>query len=187
MARALPNEPELVIQAVNDSLAFAELFNHYFPRVYNFVLCRVGSRDVVDDLTSQIFERIYSKLGTYRPEYGFFAPWLFSIAQNTVTDYYRKKNRSVVSLEAVEGLASAEADIGDAIALNEARDNLLQALACLGERERNIVALKYWGRLSNSRIAELTGLSASNVGVILYRAMRRLRSLLYSQGVKYYE
>ncbi|MHB8157955.1 MAG: RNA polymerase sigma factor, partial [Desulfocucumaceae bacterium] len=78
-------------------------------------------------------------------------------------------------------------DIGDVVALSETRDNLLQALASLEDRERNIVALKFWGRLSNRRIAELTGLSSSNVGVILYRSMRRLRTILDGQGVKNYE
>lgn len=187
MVTSLPNETELVIQAVSDSLAFAELFDHYFPRVYNYVRCRVGNSDVADDLTSHIFERIYSRLDTYRPEYGCFGPWIFSIAQHAVTDYYRKQNRSVVSIELVDGLACTETDVGEAVALNETRNNLLKALACLGERDRNIVALKFWGRLSNRRIAELTGLSGSNVGVILYRAMRRLRAILYSQGVKHYE
>lgn len=184
---SLPNETELVTQAVSDSLAFEELFDHYFPRVYNYVRCRVGNRDVADDLTSHIFERIYSRLDTYRPEYGRFAPWIFSIAQHTVTDYYRKQSRSVVSLELVEGLACAEADIGEVVALKETRDNLLRALARLGDRDRNIVALKFWGRLSNRRIAELTGLTDSNVGVILYRAMRSLRAILDGQGVKNYE
>ncbi|MHB8158863.1 MAG: RNA polymerase sigma factor, partial [Desulfocucumaceae bacterium] len=91
--RALTNETEIVLQAVSDSLAFEELFDHYFPRVYNYVRCRVGNSDVADDLTSHILERIYFKLDTYRPEYGIFAPWLFTIAQYTVTDYYRKQKR----------------------------------------------------------------------------------------------
>lgn len=57
-------------------------------------------------------------------------------------------------------------------------DDLLQAVAVLPEREREILALKFGAKLNNREIADLKGLTASYVGVILYRAVRTLRDSL---------
>jgi len=59
------------------------------------------------------------------------------------------------------------------VAQQDTINDLLQAVAILPEREREIPALKFGARLNNREIAELKGLSASHVGVILYRADRR--------------
>lgn len=59
---------------------------------------------------------------------------------------------------------------------NETRAELLAAVARLSDRERDLIALKFAAGLTNRRIAELTGLSESNLGVILYRAVPRLRA-----------
>ena len=61
---------------------------------------------------------------------------------------------------------------------DESRSELLEAVARLSERERELVALKFAAGLTHRTIAELTGLSEGNVGVILYRAVRRLRAVL---------
>jgi RNA polymerase sigma-70 factor (ECF subfamily) len=58
----------------------------------------------------------------------------------------------------------------------ETHAELLAAVARLSDRERDFIALKFAAGLTNRRIAELTGLSANHVGVILYRAVRRLRA-----------
>jgi RNA polymerase sigma-70 factor (ECF subfamily) len=56
-------------------------------------------------------------------------------------------------------------------------------LGRLGERERDLVALKFIAGLNNRQIAALSGISESNVGVILYRSMHRLRALLQNPGL----
>ena len=63
----------------------------------------------------------------------------------------------------------------------EERDRLLAALARLPARERDLIGLKFAAGLTNRRIADLTGLTESNVGVILYRTIRRLRTDLDPQ------
>ena len=52
---------------------------------------------------------------------------------------------------------------------------MLTAIAGLSERERDVMGLKFGAQLTNRRIAALTGLSESNVGVIVYRAAGRIR------------
>ncbi len=173
---ALPNELALVVRAKAEPTAFAAIYDYYFPRVYNFVRYRVADADRADDLTAQVFERALVGIHSYQLERGSFAAWLFAIARNAVSDWLRsQRRRRSLSLQALRGRASPEPQPEDTVIANETHAQLLAAVGCLSDRERDLIALKFAAGLTNRRIAELTGLSASNVGVILYRAVRRLR------------
>jgi len=175
----LPNELALVARATAEPAAFAAIYDHYFPRVYNYVRYRVGDAETADDLTAQVFERALVNIGRYRPERGPFAAWLFAIARNAVSDCLRaQRRRRWLSLEVLHDRASAEPQPEEVAIRNETHAELLAAVARLSDRERDLIALKFAAGLTNRRIAKLTGLSESNVGVILYRAMRRLRAEL---------
>ena len=180
-------ETSLIALANSDGSAFTELYIYYFPRVYNYVHYRVNDFHAADDLTSQIFEKLFSRLKYYRSEKASFSAWLFSIARNTITDYYRNQTRAhSSSLEITAELIDSEPDPGDVAVFNETQQHLRKALASLNRRERDIIALKFWSDLSNRDIARFVGISESNTGVILFRAMRRLRIILQSQGLNIY-
>jgi len=175
----LSNELALVARATAEPAAFATIYDHYFPRVYNYVRYRVGDAATADDLTAQVFERALAHIAHYRPERAPFAAWLFAIAHNIVNDHLRaQRRRRWLSLEVLRHRASPEPQPEEIVIHGETRDRLLAAVARLSDREKNIIALKFAAGLTNRRIAELTGLSQSNVGVILYRTMRRLRTEL---------
>ncbi len=175
----LPNERALVARAVAEPAAFAAIYDHYFPRVYNYARYRVGDAQTADDLTAQVFERVLVKIGEYRPERRPFAAWLFAIARNSVADHLRVQRRHPwLSLEAVRDRASAAPSPEVVVERDQGRSELLEAVARLSERERELVALKFAAGLTNRTIADLTGLSEGNVGVVLYRAMHRLRTVL---------
>lgn len=181
-------ETSLIALANDDGSAFTELYNYYFPRVYNYVHYRVDDFHAADDLTSQIFEKLFSRLKYYRSEKATFSAWLFSIARNTITDYYRSRMRThFTSLEITAEFIDSEPGPADIVAFNETQQHLLKALASLNQRERDIIALKFWIGSSNRDIARLVGISESNTGVILFRAMRRLRIILESQGMNIYD
>ena len=180
-------EISLIARANDDGSAFNELYNYYFPRVYNYVHYRVADVHVCDDLTSQIFEKIFSRLTYYQSGKASFSAWLFSIARHTITDYYRSQARThCTSLEITVDLINSEPDPSDIVAFNETQQHLRKALASLTERERDIIALKFWSGTSNRDIARLAGISESNTAVILFRAMRKLRIILESQGMSIY-
>ena len=103
----LPNELALVARATAEPAAFATIYDHYFPRVYNYVRYRVGDAETTDDLTAQVFERALVNIGRYRPERAPFAAWLFAIARNAVSDYLRaQRRRRWLSLEVLGDWAS---------------------------------------------------------------------------------
>jgi RNA polymerase sigma factor (sigma-70 family) len=158
---------------------FGKVYDRYFARVYNYVRYRVREPDAADDVTARVFERVLDKFSSFRPERGPFETWLFSIVRNAVTDHFRLRAlRSWLSLDDIRERPSGERPVDAALAADETRRELLDAVAGLGERERDIIGLKFGGGMTNRAIADLTGLGESNVGVILYRAVQKLQARL---------
>jgi len=185
-ALAIPwsQEDEVVVRAQNDRAAFAALYDHYFPRVYSYVRYRVTDPDVADDVTARVFEQALRHLDSYEPQRGPFGAWLFAIARNAVRDHLRRSCRlRWLPLEAILRHPSPEPGPGEQMVILETRHRVLVAVRTLGEREQEVVALKFGAGLTNRRIAALMELSESNVGVILFRAIRRLRRYLEESGV----
>ena len=180
-------EISLISRAKDDGSVFDELYNYYFPRIYNYVHYRVADSHACDDLISQVFEKSFSKFKHFRPERAAFSVWLFSIARHTIVDYYRRQARNHnVFLEITAELIDSKPDPSDVVTYNETQQQLLIALASLTQREQDIIALKFWSGASNRDIATLTDISESNIAVILFRAMRRLRITFESQGMSIY-
>jgi RNA polymerase sigma-70 factor (ECF subfamily) len=153
---------------------FEAVYRAELPRVYNFFRYRVGDEALAEDLTSETFEKAWRKRQSYRRDLAAFSTWLFAIARRVAIDHYRRQ-RPAQPLEALTRLPHPETteDIAQARADH---DRLRVLLSRLADRERELVALKYGAGLTNRAIAGLSGLSESNVGVILYRAVQTLRT-----------
>lgn len=155
---------------------FADRYRDYLPRVLNFIRLRVPDDPVAQDLTAATFEQAFRKIDQLRnPEA--FGGWLFRIARNEVGQYYRRR-RPQSSLEGLLDLPSPGESPHEAAARQEELAGVLSAIAELPEREQEIIALRFVAGLSNREIAHAMGLSNSNVGVILFRAIRKVRDRL---------
>ena len=165
--------------AINDDEAFTELYEKYFPLVYGMIFARLKDVTAADDVVSEIFMKVALNLDKHDKKYA-FSTWLFTIARNTLADYYRRQIRRFE--ESWDAFLEREAPISDQpeekLLASERTEKLLRAMSKLDERQRRIIELKYWSELSNVEIAEILGLSASNVGFIHYQAMKRLRAML---------
>ncbi len=158
---------------------FATLYNRYYPAVYRYIRYRVDDEDLAADLTAQTFLRALDRLHTFHPERGTFAAWLFRIARNQVNSHYRwRKRHPQVPIERAETIPDEKRSMQTLVEIREENAALQKALRSLTPRERDLLGLKFASRLSHREIAALTGLKENHVGVILYRALRRLRALL---------
>lgn len=89
-----------------------------------------------------------------------------------------------LSIDTIKELVSKKKTPEDIVETSETNDELLKALKTLDVREQNIVALKFGAELKNVEIAEILGLTESNVGVVLYRTMKKLKKEL-ERGERY--
>jgi RNA polymerase sigma factor (sigma-70 family) len=158
---------------------FLALYDEYFRRVYNYARYRCGDAHTADDLTATIFERVFNRLGDYCPQRGPFGAWLFTIARGIVSHYLRSECANLwLPLDEISEIPDGSPTPEERLISSEVQNNLLAALSHLSDRDRDLLSLKFAARLTNRRIAEITGLSDNNVGIILYRAIHKLRAVL---------
>lgn len=170
----------LAVEALGDERAFDELYDHFFPIIYNVIYVRVKNSAIADDIVSDTFMKMTQNLASFDPERASFATWLSRIAMRTLTDYYRwQSHRQNVEWDDVFSPAVDEKERPEGHLLEkEGKSELLLALDKLSERERRIIELKFWGEMSNKEIAESLDMTPSNVGVVVHRAMGQLKKIL---------
>lgn len=163
---------------------FAGIYDRWFTKIYNYVRYHVRLPADADDVTARIFEAALGKIGTYDPARAPVQVWLFGIARNAVIDWARARSRrgGEVSLEEAGERAGAERRAEDAAQEKEEAALLLEAVAGLDERSRDIIALKFSSGMTNREIALMTGLGESNIGIIIYRAVKKIQAALAEKG-----
>ena len=167
-----PGKPD----AHNGKEAFAELYEQYLSRVFRYISYRVGDIHLAEDLTSDVFVKALAGFSRYRSDKASFSTWLLSIARHTVIDHYRMSSkRHTIPLEEAAEVPSESASPEEEAVRREERQRLQACLAGLPQQEQEIISLKFGAELTNRQIAGMLSLSESNVGTILYRAVRRLR------------
>lgn len=146
----------------------AEVYNLYYNKVFGYVLNRVHSRADAEDITADVFLKVFSKDEEFDLKRPGASTYIFRVMQTTLVDFYRK-NRTYVPLEDVEDTVD-EAEDRDALmaSLDEAMENLT-------EREQAIVILHYYHGLSHKEIAQKMNLSYVNVRQLCHVALNKLR------------
>ena len=155
---------------------FGALYEQYLSGVYRYIHYRVGETVIAEDLTSDVFNKALSGFSKFNPAKASFSTWIFSIAHNTVVDHYRKRSREFIVKEesAMDGPSGTPLP-DEQLAESEEKIKLRECLLKLKTQEQEIIALKFSGNMTNREIGVITGLSESNVGTILCRAIRKLR------------
>ena len=151
--------------------SFEELYRRTFPRVYAYVASLLRDRSAAEEVTAQAFERAYRRRSSYRPGRGPVEAWLFGIARNAALDELRRRRRRAGFEEEPAAAGTAEG-VEDGLLR---RETVRAALASLEPRERDLVALKFAGGLSNAEIGRVLGMSESNAGTKLHRTIEKLR------------
>lgn len=158
---------------MEDFKAVEEMYEVYYPRIYNYIYYRTLNREITEDVVSDTFLRVICKLKSYQDSRGTFSTWIYTIAKHCLSDYYRK-NRDCENLEDYAAVLSADNTAFERFE-NESERRLCEALALLSDRERELFYYKYYLELPASQIAEKMGISASNVSTLLNRAHKKIK------------
>jgi RNA polymerase sigma factor (sigma-70 family) len=149
------------------------VYEDHVWRVYGFLAYRVSDRETAEDLTQLTFERALRAWPRYDPRRSSPATWLLSIARHALIDHQRRPGAVLTELD--ERVLPATPGPEERLAGSA---ELIDALAALDDREREVLALRYGGDLSGHDIAALLGLTPGNVHQISSRALARLRTML---------
>jgi RNA polymerase sigma-70 factor (ECF subfamily) len=156
-----------------EDLAFDRLYRSSRDDVYAYVASLLRDAPAAEEVTAAAFERAYRKRNRFDPERGEPRAWLFGIARNAALDELRRRGRQAE-------LTTEPADVesfgsGAGTEQSERRLTVSVALERLETRECELIALKFFAGLENREIARVLGISESNAGTKLHRAMTKLR------------
>jgi RNA polymerase sigma-70 factor (ECF subfamily) len=149
------------------TLPFEDLFDRDYLDVFRYALVLTINREDAEDVAAETFARAWSAFRRHREPEGQPLPWLFTIARNIATDWWRRLSR-----RAAHVLPHSDGDSRDAVESLLWLESLVRALP---PRQREVIALRYHRDLSDREIGRVMGLSESGVRSLVARAIQTLR------------
>jgi RNA polymerase sigma-70 factor (ECF subfamily) len=162
-----------------DIRGYNEIVKRYQQQVYWIIRKMVNSHDDADDLTQEVFIKIYSALNDFRGEANLFT-WLYRIATNYSINHMRKvKIRNTVSFEIVkEPIESDDRKSDEAIDEEERRKVMIQAIETLPAQQRAVFNMRYYDELSYEEISNILNKSVGGVKANYFHAVKKLGDFL---------
>ncbi len=182
----LERERELVERAKSSTEAFAELYDHYYPRLFGYVLRRTASVEIAQDVTSEVVFKAMKNLRQFHWRGLPFSSWLYRIATNEIANYYSKTKQERFSLEAVSDSISiddcpAEADVLEAEADLIRYEEYLALYANISRlpiKYQEVITLRFFENKQINEIAQILGKREGTVKSLLHRALKKLGNLM---------
>lgn len=156
---------------MNVFLSKDSIYTEYREKVMRYMLKKVQNPHDSEDLTSEVFLKVFKKLESFDESKASLSTWIYTVARNTVIDYYRTR-RDTSELD--ENLTAAE-NADTSLFRNETLEILANALEELDERSRNIVILHYYNGLTLKSIADSIGISYSHTKLLHNKALSELK------------
>ncbi len=167
----------------NDSAAWSQIYELYYPRIYAFMLTRVRDGMLAEDLAADVFVNALRAIETYEERGLVFAAWLYRIAHNRLIDHYRRNGRtSTDSLDEIDESGDRLAD--KAIITNGGVDperiDLQAAVGLLSAEQQQIVHLRFIEGMTSEQVADAMNKTVAAVKIMQHRALKALKVSLYS-------
>jgi RNA polymerase sigma-70 factor (ECF subfamily) len=172
------SEEEQVIAAIRsgDSSAFKKIVDHYQDMVYTICIRLVKNSMIAEELAQDSFLKAFRNIHSYRGE-SKFSTWLYRIAYNTCLSSFRKN--TVDEIEFQDYNADSQENDGLKSLETEDRDlELKRLLVRLKEDEQLLIQLFYLEELSIKEIADVVGMTESNIKVKLHRSKQKLKEFI---------
>ncbi len=153
---------------------FAKIYDNYINKIYRFIFLKVGSGEIAEDLTAQVFTKGWQRVRTGQ-EIKNLPAYLYQIARAEVADHYQEKSKfQLVSTEAVQ-MADPLPNPEETQQLRLESENLMQCLTRLNNNYQNVLVWRYIDDYSIQEIAEIMEKSEGAVRVTIHRALKALK------------
>lgn len=156
-----------------DRAAFAEVFDHFAPRVKGFLMKSGADATLAEECTQDVMAALWHKAHQFDPSRASVSTWIFTIARNRKIDLLRRQRRP--EPEELTWGPEAEPDQADVLSLQQETAQLGEALQALPPAQRDLIKKAYFGDLTHSEIAEQTGLPLGTIKSRIRLALDRLR------------
>ena len=157
-----------------DTTAFGKLYDLYIKKIYDFIYYKTLNKEVAEDITSTVFMKAWKNIQQFSS--GSFAAWLYAIARNATSDYYRSLQNNL-DIEDCWDLAD-KTNFLEQIDVDLKVDSIKEAMQSLRSQDREIIIMRFWLDLSFKEIAEQLNRQEGAVKMSLSRALKKLREQL---------
>lgn len=161
--------------AQGDERALEALYDAYASRVYSLALRVMGDESLAQEVTQDVFLKVWQRPHTWNPERGQFSSWLLTVARYTAVDRLRtealRSGRSVPLIDELDAPADADPDPTE-------YDGLRALLRRLPDEQRQVIELAYFRGLTHSELAAALNLPLGTVKTRLRAGLQKLRALL---------
>jgi RNA polymerase sigma-70 factor (ECF subfamily) len=159
----------------NDANAFEELYTRYSPRVFGYLYQRLnGNIEEAEDLTAEVFAKVYQKIDSFEVQGAPLSSWLFRIARNRLIDSVRRRpQQAQVELESAPQLTAGPVFRG--VDQHLAMDLIKNGLARLTVEQRQVIILRFLEDKSLAETAALTQRTEEAVKKLQSRGLAALR------------
>lgn len=178
-------DQKLIIKALSgEPGAFSSIMDYYYDAIYFTLLKMVNNYSDAEDLTAEVFGKVYKNLNQYSSEYA-FSTWLFSIATNHTIDFLRKNKLLQLSIEENEDnlydntniLQDDQPGPEENMIRQQEYSELETLIAKLKPFWQELIRLRYYNELSYEEISDKLNLPMGTVKSQLYRAKDSLAKL----------
>jgi RNA polymerase sigma-70 factor (ECF subfamily) len=187
-----PEDEELLARVGRgDESGLSVLYDRYARVVYSLVLRMVRNQQVAEELTQEVFLRVWQQAGTFHRERGRFASWIFGIAHHLAIDELRRRKARPKQVYDDPAASRSLIEIADRapdpeeLALGGIRrEYIVEALSQLPQNQREVLEMSYFGGLTQSQIAERQGEPLGTIKTRTRLGLQRLRANLLAQGIQ---
>jgi RNA polymerase sigma-70 factor (ECF subfamily) len=159
--------------------AQSKLINEFWQDVFSFVLKKIQDKNIADEITVSVFSKVLAKLDLYDKNFK-FKTWILTIAQNTVIDFWRKKERE--NEQAVDDLQKIKNEFArspeELMISKQEQEKIINILATMDFHYQKIIELRFFEEKSIKEISEELNISTTNTKVRIMRAKKILSQLL---------
>jgi len=172
-----------------DTFYFEKIYRHFFSKIYRYVFLKILNKGTAEDLTSEVFIRVYRNLNKVNLNAVTIKIWIYKIAKNLITDYFRssQNRQNVKSLdEYLEGDKELESTDSKLVDQGEIFSNgnqfknerLISALNNLPEMQREIIFLRYVEGMDFKSISLILNKSEIALRALKFRALESMKGKL---------
>jgi RNA polymerase sigma factor (sigma-70 family) len=154
-------------------IEFTILYNRYKKRLYNFILRLSGDTMVAEDITQNVFLKLFEKFDSIEnKESANF--WIFKSARNEFYNYYNRNKKSSVLSESLITTRKDEFELESYIEMKEMRKIMVYELDKMAYEQKEVYLLKEYGGLSYKEISETLDIDVNLVKSRLYKVRQKL-------------
>lgn len=163
-----------------------DVYEEFFPKIYNYIYYQIHDYAVCDDLVSSVFIKVVENIERFDEGKASFSTWIYTIARNTLIDYYRKA-KTESDIEDYADTVKFSLSFEDAYReyTEDCHGSTDALMEILNEKERSVIYLRYFEGLSFVEIGTQLHKNSSTVRTLHERALKKMLKYLQDKGICY--